>query len=149
MGWHLEQKSRKQQSWISSSSLGSLVCLVTLLVHLSLPSVHQYEHILEGFIVSAAGGDEKRSEFQLGAAESQHRDHSHHDAATCSICQAASLCRYFSAPTLCLSPISALPVQRFWDRAFTSIVADVNLLTSGPRAPPASFYLAILPKPFL
>ena len=66
MGWHLEQKSRKQQSWISSSSLGSLVCLVTLLVHLSLPSVHQYEHILESTAIMLNDQTRKRTYVHLG-----------------------------------------------------------------------------------
>jgi hypothetical protein len=138
MGWHLEQNSRKQQRWISSSSLGTLVCLVTLLVHLYLPLVHQYEHILEGFIISAALGGEPRAEFYLGAAQSQDPHHSHHDAATCPLCQAALGSRYFTVTTPSLSPSQALTVLRFREIAFTAILANPDILTFGPRAPPTS-----------
>ena len=55
MGRHIIKKGKKQQSFISFS-LGSLVCLISLLVHLYFRLVHQYEHILEGFNASAALG---------------------------------------------------------------------------------------------
>jgi len=133
MGRHLNKNSEKQQSLILSG-LSSIVCLVALLVHLYLPLVHQYEHILEGFTASTGG--EKQAEFQIGAPESQHQDHNHHDAATCPVCQAALNSRHFTVTTPLLSPILTLPVQRFCETASTPIVDSPDILTSGPRAPP-------------
>jgi hypothetical protein len=143
MGRSRDPNRRNHQGWMLSDTvqtrLGSLICLAALLALTFLPLVHQYYvHGLEELHGPHAAGVDHIIGLRLNAPEPYEPHHSHHDAATCLICQAASLSRYFSAPTLSLSPISALPVQRFWDRAFTSIIADVNILTAGPRAPPAS-----------
>jgi hypothetical protein len=142
MGRHQDPNGKNHQSWLSSGPrqirLGSLICLVALLAHFYLPLVHQYEHILEGFIASAAWGGEQQAEFQLGAPESQDPHQSHHDAATCPLCQEALSSRYFTVTTPSLSPSQAIPVQRFRETAFTEIVANPDILTSGPRAPPTS-----------
>ena len=142
MGRQQDQNGRKHQCWLLSGAmrtrLGSIICLVALLAHFYLPLAHQYEHLLEGFIASAALGGEQQAEFQLGAPESQDPHQSHHDAATCPLCQEALSSRYFTVTTLSLSPSQALPVQRFRETAFTSIVANPDILIFGPRAPPTS-----------
>jgi hypothetical protein len=137
-----DRNGRNSLRWMLSGTsqirLGSFICLVALLAQLYLPLVHQCAHILEGLNASAALGVEQKAEFSLEAAESHHPHHSHHDAATCPICQAALGCRYFAAPTLSLSSILVLPVQRCCDNAFASIVANPHILISGPRSPPTS-----------
>ena len=142
MALHRDRNGRKYQSCMFSGAsqirLGSILCLVALLAQLYLPLVHQYEHIMEGVIASATLGVEQKSEFSLEATECHHTHHSHHDASTCPICQAALSLRHFALPTLSLSPILALPVQRFCDNAYTSIVANRHILISGPRSPPTS-----------
>lgn len=118
---------------------GSIICLIALLAQLYFPLVHQCEHILEGFIASAALGAEQGVTLRIEDAESEEGEHhSHHDEATCPICQAALSCRYFAVITLSLAPALSMPVQHFCNNCITSIVADPDILVLGPRAPPVS-----------
>jgi len=126
-------------SGVMKNRLGSLVCLAALLALTILPLVHQcHLHGLEKLHPHQAAGLEHTPGLNLSAPEPDEPEHSHHDATTCPICQAASLCRYFSAPTLAFIPVSALPILRFCDKPFTSLTANACILTAGPRAPPAS-----------
>jgi len=143
MGQHRDHRGRKGEVWIPSGALktrlGFLICLIALLAQFYFPLVHQCEHLLEGFITSAALGVEQVAPVRIEAAESEEEEHhSHHDAATCPICQAALSSRYFAVPTISLSMNHVLPVQRFCDSAFTSVIANPDILISGPRGPPIS-----------
>jgi len=143
MGQHRNHRGRKGAVWMPSGALktrlGFLICLIALLAQLCFPLVHQCEHLLEGFITSAALGVEQGVPLRIEAAGSEEEEHhSHHDAATCPICQAALSCRFFATPTISLSQILALPVQRFGDSAFTLVIANPDILISGPRGPPSS-----------
>jgi len=143
MGQHRDHRGRIGEVWMPSGALktrlGFLICLIALLTQLYFPLVHQCEHLLEGFITSAALGVEQGAPLRIEAAESEEEEHhSHHDAATCPICQAALSCRYFATPTISLSLILGLPVQRFCLGAFTSIIANPDILIFGPRGPPIS-----------
>jgi len=143
MGQPRNHRGGKGAVWIPSGELktrlGFLICLTALLAQLYFPLVHQCEHLLEGFITSAAWGVEQGAPLRIEAAESEEEEHhSHHDAATCPICQAALSCRYFATPTISLSLILALPVQQFDGGGFTAIIANPDILISGPRGPPIS-----------
>ncbi len=140
MALHWDRNGRKYLIWMFSGArltrLGSFLCLAALLAQLYIPLVHQCEHILEGFVLPAAFAVGQKTEPSIGAAEPQNPHHSHHDAATCPICQAALICRYFAAPTISLAPILGLPIQRCCDTADTSIAANPDILISRPRSPP-------------
>jgi hypothetical protein len=124
---------------VVQTRLSSLVCLAALLALTVLPLVHQcHLNDLEQLHAYHATRGEHQVGLRLSSPEPYKPHHSHHDPATCSICQAASLCRYFSAPSFSLSPILALPVQRFRGIVFTSVIASPDILISGPRAPPTS-----------
>jgi hypothetical protein len=142
MALHRDRSGRRYQSrrfsGVSQIRLGFIICLVALLAQIYIPLVHQYEHGLEVCLTSAAWGVAQKTELRPAASKSQHPHHSHHNPATCPICQAALNCRYFAAPTLSLSSPLVLPVQRFCDNAFTAIVANPHILISGPRSPPTS-----------
>jgi hypothetical protein len=143
MAWLRDRNGRKFQSWLCSSAsqprLGSIFCLIALLAFIFLPLAHQCQlHTLAGLHAPLAAGMEQNPGLQLSALEPDEPHHSHHDAATCPICQAALSCRYFAVSSLSLSPIISLPVQRFDGEAFISIVAHPDILISGPRSPPTS-----------
>lgn len=143
MTWLRDRNGRKYESWLYSRGsrprLGSAFCLIALLGFIFLPLAHQCQlHTLAGVHAPLAAGMEQNPRLQLSAPEPDEPHHSHHDAATCPICQAALSCRYFATPNISLSLILALPVQRFVNSAFISIVANPDILISGPRSPPTS-----------
>ena len=136
---HSGHKRNLMLSGISQTRLGSLFCLLALLALFFLPLAHQcHLHALEGLDATTASSPEQTAEVRLGSAESEGPLHSHHDAATCPICQAALSSQYFATPPLSLSPAISLPVQRFCNETITSIIVTPEILTSGPRAPPVS-----------
>jgi hypothetical protein len=144
----LERRVRKQngkngKSWMPAlavkTRLGPLGCLALLLTLTFLPLVHHWH--LNGMKKSNAfhtARNEHKIGLCLSEPDSDKQQSPHHNAATCPICQVASMCRYFSTSTLSLSPVLALPVQWFCESDFLSLVADSNILTSVPRAPPTS-----------
>ncbi len=142
MGQHRDHSGRIGKGWMPSGAkkirLGSLVCLVAFLALTFLPLVHQcHLHGLEKLHHHHAGV-EQESAPGINAPEPDEPHHSHHDADTCPICQAAAMCRYFSVPTLSLSPVLATPVLRLRETSSSSTIANPDRLTSGPRAPPIS-----------
>ena len=118
---------------------GFIFCLVALLAHLILPLAHQcHLHALEEIHASVALEAGQEVTLGLGAAESEEEHHSHHDAASCPLCQAAFRARYFIVPAVDLAPALSLPVQRFCHNSITSVVANPDILVSRPRSPPIS-----------
>ncbi len=118
---------------------GFTFCLIALLAHLILPLAHQYHlHALEEIHASVALAAGQEVSLLLGAAESEEEHHSHHDAASCPLCQAAFRARAFIVPAVNLALSLYLPVQRFCNNSLTSVVANPDILVSGPRAPPIS-----------
>jgi hypothetical protein len=136
---HSGHKRNLMLSGISQTRLGSLFCLLALLALFFLPLAHQcHLHALEGLDATTASSPEQTAEVRLGSAESEGPLHSHHDAASCPICQAALGSRYFTVPTPSLSSVLSISVQRFCNNAFTSGVTTQDILVTGPRAPPIS-----------
>ena len=136
---HSGHRRNPMLSGVSQTRLGSLFCLLALLALIFVPLAHQcHLHTLEGLHPPLASVLGKQVGLQLSVPEPEEPDHHHHDAATCPICQAALSCRYFAATTLSLTPAISLPVQRFCNKAITSLVANPDILASGPRAPPVS-----------
>ena len=143
MGWprtpYTGHRRSLMLSGVSQNRLGSLFCLLALLALIFVPLAHQcHLHTLEGLHPPLASVLGKQVGLQLSAPEPEEPDHHHHDPATCPICQAALSCRYFTVTTLSLAQALSLPVQRFCHNAITSVVANLEILTSGPRAPPVS-----------
>ena len=139
----LYRHGRKYQAWMfsgaSQTRLGSIFCLIAFLALFFLPLAHQrHLHALEGLHAPHATGVDQKDELQLSAPEHDEPQHSHHDASSCSICQAALSARYFSVLLLTISPVLSLPVQRFRHNATTSVAANADILVSEPRAPPIS-----------
>ena len=121
------------------TNIGSIFCLIAVLAYLILPLAHQgHLHALKEFHTSVAWDAGQDVTLRLGAAESEEPQHSHHNAHSCPICQAALSSRYFTVPTLSLSPAISLPVQRFYNKTITSVVVNPDILVSGPRSPPIS-----------
>lgn len=119
--------------------LGYIFCLIGLLAHLVLPLAHLVHlHELEELNISGALDTGQAVALRLGACESRPQQHSHHDAASCLICQAAFRARCFIVPAVNLATAFILPVQRFCNKTITSVVANPDILVSGPRSPPTS-----------
>lgn len=142
MGQFRDHNGGDNHSWKLSAAmqtrLGSLFCLFLLLALFFVPLAHQsHLHALEGPYPPIAVGAEQKVGPRLSAPEPEETEH-HHDAPSCSICQAALNCRHFAIPTFSLSPVLSLPVQRFCKSAFISVVANPDILSSGPRSPPIS-----------
>ena len=143
MGQHRDYNRGNRQRRVLSGTtwtrLYSLFCLFLLLALFFVPLAHQcHLHTLEGLHPPLASVLGKQVGLQLSAPEPEEPDHHHHDAATCPICQAALSSRYFAVTTLSLAPALSLPVQRFCNNTITSVVANPDILVSGPRAPPVS-----------
>ncbi len=118
--------------------LGHIFCLIAFLGHLLLPLAHQVHlHELEELNISVAL-DAGQGIGLRGAAEPEPKGHSHHDAASCTICQAAFRARWFVAATDHLSAAFILPVHQSCNKFSTIAVANPDILTSGPRSPPIS-----------
>ncbi len=81
-------------------------------------------------------GDEKESEFQLGAAESHHQDPNHHDPATCPFCQAALSGQNCAVTTLSRSAVLSSQIRRVCNCSFISVATSPGVLICGPRSPP-------------
>ena len=137
--YHHKTRQMRALSGATWTRLYSLFCLFLLLALIFVPLAHQcHLHTLEGLHPPLASVLGKQVGLQLSVPEPEEPDHHHHDAATCPICQAALSCRYFAVTTLSLAPALSLPVQRFCHNAITSVVANPDVLVSGPRAPPVS-----------
>jgi hypothetical protein len=142
MGRYRDHNGGDKQSWKLSGAmqtcLGSLFCLFLLLAVIFVPLAHQsHLHALEGLYPPIAAGADQKVGLRLSAPEPKETDQ-HHDAASCSICQAALCCRHFAIPTLSLSPVLSLPDQRSCHNTITSVVANPDALVLGSRAPPVS-----------
>ena len=136
---HSGHKRNLMLSGISQTRLGSLFCLLALLALFFVPLAHQcHLQTLEGLHPLLASVLGEQVGLQLSTSEPEEADHHHHDPATCPICQTALSGRYFASPTLSLSPVISLPVQRFCNETIVSIIVTPEILTSGPRAPPVS-----------
>jgi hypothetical protein len=132
-------RQRRPLSVTTWTRLYSPFCLFLLLALIFVPLAHQcHLHTLEGLHPPIASALGEPVGMQLSVPEPEEPDHHHHDAATCPICQAALSCRHFAVTTSSLTPALSLPVQRFCNNAITSVVADSDLLVSGPRPPPNS-----------
>jgi hypothetical protein len=119
--------------------LYSVFCLFLLLALFFVPLAHQcHLHPLAGQHPSPAPVPGNQVVLQLSVPEAEEPDHHHHDAATCSICQAALSSRFLAVTAFSLAPALSLPVQRFCNKAITPVVANADILVSGPRAPPVS-----------
>jgi hypothetical protein len=143
MAQNREHYGKNGKNRISSvamkTRLGSHVCLAALLALTLLPLVHQWHlYSLEKGKVFHASGIEHEVGLSLNESDPDGLKHSRHNAATCPICRATSICRYFSAPTLYLSPILATRVQGFSGSGFASLVANSDILIPALRAPPTS-----------
>jgi len=119
--------------------LGSIFCLIALLAHLVLPLAHQFRlHELEEAHNSGALDAGQGVALQFRAADPEPQHHSHHDTVSCTICQAAFRARWFIVPAINLATVFILPIQRFCNKSIASVVANPDILVSGPRSPPIS-----------
>jgi hypothetical protein len=118
--------------------LGSLFCLFLLLGLFIVPLAHQghLQALEEPYPTIAAAAAQKVGP-RLSAPEPEKTDH-HHDAASCSICQAAIVSRQFFAPVTIAAPNLVLPVHFLGFCDSTLGFASPEILPFGSRSPPSS-----------
>ena len=138
-----EPRAKYNQNLIMSGAkrihLGYFFCLIALLAHLVLPLAHQFHlHQLEELNISGTLDAGQVVAVRFGGGESEPQHHSHHDATSCPICQAAFRARCFMVPAVNLATAFILPVQRLCHKTSTIAVANPDILVSGPRSPPVS-----------
>ena len=124
------------------SKFNFIFCLFAVLANVLLPLAHQchcHLHTCEesnpaSFLVSS---EASTPALEAGDPEPDEH-HSHHDPATCPICQTILHAGRFTISTVISSPVPSLQVLRICHLVSISIIVSPDILNSKPRSPPIS-----------